>query len=124
MKNLMTRLFAVLALSIVVSASALAGETKKDVSFSSDVTINGTLVKKGKYQVVYDDKTGEMSIRKGKEELVKATTRTEDRQKKAIRLEMLYTQNGENRSLQGFAFEGSNQNIVINGNAQAATPQQ
>lgn len=124
MKNLMTRMFAVLALSIVVSASALAGETKKDVSFSSDVTINGTLVKKGKYQVVYDDKTGEMSIRKGKEELVKATTRTEDRQKKAIRLEMLYTQSGETRSLQGFAFEGSNQNIVINGNAQAATPQQ
>ncbi len=43
----------------------------------SDVKLNGTVIKKGTYQVTFDDKTGELTIARGKTVVAKANARLE-----------------------------------------------
>ena len=124
MKNLTTRAVFAVAIALTMSFVTWAAETKKNVTFNNDVTVNGTVVKKGTYKVVYDEKTGEMTILKGKTEIVKTTAQAKDRPNKATRTELIYTQSGDARNLQGIAFDGSSQTLVLGNGGAAATPQQ
>lgn len=56
--------FALLACALL-GTSASAGVKRNDVTFSSDVTVGDTLVKKGGYEVTFDDQTQELKILKG-----------------------------------------------------------
>jgi len=56
---------------------AVAKENKKHVTFDGPVTVNGTLVKAGTYEVVFDDATSQLTIFKGKKEIAKASARLE-----------------------------------------------
>ena len=52
---------------VMLCASALAGTKSKEVTFNDDVTVGGTLVKKGTYKVTFDDQSKELRItRRGK----------------------------------------------------------
>ncbi|HVG34757.1 MAG TPA: hypothetical protein VM911_16935, partial [Pyrinomonadaceae bacterium] len=53
-----------------------AGKSRK-VTFLTDVTINGTVVKKGTYQVTFDEKTGDLTIMDKKTVVAKANARME-----------------------------------------------
>jgi hypothetical protein len=67
-------LLVVLALSSIMALAA--GKTKK-VTFLTDVTINGTVIKKGTYQVTFDEKSGDLTIMDKKTVVAKANARME-----------------------------------------------
>ncbi|HXG66126.1 MAG TPA: hypothetical protein VNO70_13580 [Blastocatellia bacterium] len=77
MKNLVNRTVALLVMGAIASVLALAKPTTKEVTFSRDVMVNGTVVKAGTYKVVFDDQTGELTITKGKKTVAQAPARLE-----------------------------------------------
>lgn len=124
MKSFVKNLTLALTFCAVVSGSAFAGERSETVTFNRDVHVNGVLVKKGTYNVKFNDQNGEMTISRGKNEIVRATSRLEDRRSKADKDELIYKQINDEFQLRGLAFSGDKQNIVINEGAQAAAPNQ
>lgn len=70
--------FVVLLVVCALSSSmALAAGKSKKVTFMSDIKLNGTVIKKGTYQVTFDDKTGELIIARGKKVFAKGSARLE-----------------------------------------------
>ena len=57
-----------IAIALVVCAllgsTALAGGKSKNVNFDVDVTVGDTLIKKGDYELRFDDKSQELTIRR------------------------------------------------------------
>ncbi len=82
MKKTLHRIMIALALVALVGTSALAGNKSKNVRFDDDITVNGTLLKKGTYKVVFNEETGELTISRGKL-VVKTTAKLEESKKTA-----------------------------------------
>ncbi|HKP81617.1 MAG TPA: hypothetical protein VJT69_06355, partial [Pyrinomonadaceae bacterium] len=88
------------------------------VTFDTDIKVNDTLVKKGTYQVKFDDETGQLSILQNGKVVAQAMTRLEDRAKKANDFVLRSEVNGNETQLTGVTFDGSDKNVVIsNGGA-------
>src|SRR6266550_49957 len=79
MIKLVNRLVVVVLVGAIASGVALAKEIKKQVIFSDPVTVNGTLVKKGTYEAVFNDQTNELSIVKGGKVVASAPAQLEKR---------------------------------------------
>jgi hypothetical protein len=62
MKKIVNRFVVLLVVCALSSLLALAAGKSKKVTFLTDVTLNGTVIKKGTYQVTFDEKTGELTI--------------------------------------------------------------
>jgi hypothetical protein len=56
---------------------ALAKSTEREVTFTKNLTVNGTLVKKGTYKVEFNEETNELTIKKGKKVVATAQARLE-----------------------------------------------
>jgi hypothetical protein len=56
---------------------AMAKTIKKQVTFYEPVEVNGTIVKAGTYDVVFDDEKGNLTILKGKQEVAKGAAHLE-----------------------------------------------
>ena len=82
-KNLYRIAFALVALCTLLNASALAGGKGKRVTFSTDVLVGDTLVKKGSYEVSFDEQSGVLTIKRGNEVVAKASARMEEATSKA-----------------------------------------
>ena len=67
-----------LILSALMSAVSLANVKSKRVTFSEDVKVGGTLIKKRDYQVRFDDQTKEFTILSGKKVIAKTTAHLEE----------------------------------------------
>lgn len=104
----------VLALLVTLPAAAALGKARKSkIALASDTTVNGTLVKKGNYEVVYDDQSGELSIFKGSRLIVKTSARLEKRDQKARGTEVQTVLEGMNQKLVGVTFSGSYENLLV-----------
>ena len=75
--------------------------------------VNGTLVKKGTYELKFDDETGQLSISKNGKQVAQAMARVETREKKANDFQLRSTASGDETQLTGVTFGGSDKNIVI-----------
>ena len=62
MKSVMSKVLAVLMVGALTGVVALAKTHKAKATFDSDIKVNGTLVKKGSYDVKFDDETNQLSI--------------------------------------------------------------
>ena len=62
MKSIVNRMVVVVMVGALTSVVALAKVHKQKVTFENDIKVNGTLVKKGTYDVKFDDETGQLSI--------------------------------------------------------------
>ena len=92
--------------------------------FLTDTKINGTLVKHGEYDVVFDKETGELSIVKGSKVVVTTATRLEQREGKARSTETNTIVDGDETRLVSITFGGSDQRVVVNqGGMQMGTNQ-
>ncbi len=111
-----------LALTALLGISALAGEVTKTLTLSRDVSVNGTVVKKGTYKVKINKETGEMTILNGKEVIVKTTVTVATDERKANGDEIALTQNGDTNVLKSIKFDGSRDRFNVT-NAQAAPNQ-
>src|SRR5689334_17325566 len=113
MKSIMNSVLLV-ALLVTLPATAAFGKARKsNIVLSSDTKVNGTLVKKGTYEVVYDDQSGELSIFKGTKLIAKTSARVEKRDQKARDTEVQTALEGMDQKLVGVAFSGSYDNVIV-----------
>ena len=61
-----------------VSTAALAGVRTRNVNFDTDVNVGSTLVKKGKYQVSFDQDTNELTITRSGKVVARTTAGIEE----------------------------------------------
>jgi glucosamine 6-phosphate synthetase-like amidotransferase/phosphosugar isomerase protein len=66
----------------IASGVAFAKEIKKEVTFSQAVVVNGTVVKKGTYDAVFDDQTNELLIVKDHKVIARAPAQIEKREER------------------------------------------
>jgi len=114
MKSIVNRVMVALLLVTLANAAAFAKSKRATVSFLMDTKVNGTLVKSGTYDVVFDEETGELSIVKGSKVIATAATRLEQRERKARSTETNTSVEGSETKLISITFGGSDQRVVVN----------
>ncbi len=107
--------------SIAVFAAAKDKVKTETVTFTTDVTVNGTLVKAGDYQVKYNEETGELAILKGGKVKAKTTAHVQPRSDKAKITSFKTVDKGSIAELVAMTFGGSNQDLVVGANNGAVT---
>jgi hypothetical protein len=115
MKSMINRIMVVLMVGALTSVVALAKTQKHRVTFENDIKVNGTLVKKGSYDVKFNDETGQLSIEKNGKVVAQATARLESRSKKANDFQLRAVSSGDEHQLVGVTFGGSDKDVVISG---------
>ena len=122
MKSIVNRMVAVLMVGALTGVVAFAKVHKQKVTFENDMKVNGTLVKKGTYDVKFDDESGQLSIEKNGKTVAQAMAKLESREKKANDFQLRSTVNGDETNLTGITFGGWDKNIVItSGGASTST---
>lgn len=98
----------ILALTSVIALSK--GKVKRDsVTIPNDITVNGTQVKAGDYEIKFDETTNELSILKGGKVIAEAKGQLKDRAEKARDTQL----NTVDDKLVSVVFHGERQDIVI-----------
>jgi hypothetical protein len=100
----------------LTSVVALAKVQKHKVTFEKDLKVNNTVVKKGTYDVKFDDQTGQFSVVKGNKVVVQTTARLDPRGKKANDFLIRSSGEGTEAQLVGVTFGGSDKDVVISNN--------
>ncbi|HEX5888196.1 MAG TPA: hypothetical protein VFY61_05815 [Pyrinomonadaceae bacterium] len=113
MKSIMSRMLVVLMVGALTSVAALAKVHKHKVTFEEDIKVNGTVVKRGSYDVKFDDETNQLSILKNGKVVAQAMARLESRAKKANDFQLRSTNKDNEQQLTGVTFGGSDKDIVI-----------
>ena len=113
MKSILSRFAVVLVVGALSSVVALAKVHKQRVNFVSDIKINDTLVKKGTYDVKFDDQTGQFSISKNGKVVAEAMGRLESRAKKASDFQLRSSGSGDSLQLLGVTFGGQDKDVMI-----------
>ena len=107
--------------SISVFAAAKDKVKTENVTFVSDVMVNGTLVKPGDYQVKFNEETGELAIMKDGKVKAKTTAHLQSRSDKAKNTSFRTVDKGSIAELIGITFGGSNQEMVVGASGGAVT---
>ena len=113
MKSIVNRIVVVVMIGALASVAAFAKTHKQRVTFENDVKVNGTLVKKGTYEVKFDDATGQLSINKNGKVVAQTMAKLEARAKKANGFQLRSVGNGDETELTGLTFGGSDKDVVI-----------
>jgi hypothetical protein len=118
---MVNKMVAVLMVGALTSIVAFAKVHKQKVTFDNDIKVNGTLVKKGNYEVKFDDETGQLTIAKNGKTVAQAMAKVEAREKKANDFQLRSTVNGDETQLTGVTFGGSDKDIVITNSGASTT---
>ena len=121
MKSIVNRMVVVLMVAALTSVAALAKTHKQKVTFESDIKVNGTLVKKGTYEVKFNDETGQLAITRHGKTIAEAMARVEPRSKKANDFQLRSTASGNETQLIGVTFGGSDKDVVISNSGASTT---
>ena len=121
MKSMVNRMVAILMVGALTGVVAFAKVHKQRVTFENDIKVNGTLVKKGNYEVKFDDETGQLTIAKNGKTVVQAMAKVEAREKKANDFQLRSTVNGDETQLTGVTFGGSDKDVVITNSGASTT---
>jgi hypothetical protein len=98
---------------IVASAKETAKVKKVTVTLGEKVTVKGTALKPGVYQVNFDEQSGELKIKKDGTVVATAKARFEKRESKARSTAVTTQAQGENNELVSFSIGGEDQDIVL-----------
>ena len=121
MKSIVSRMVAIVMVGALTGVVAFAKVHKQKVTFENDIKVNGTLVKKGTYDVKFDDATGQLLIAKNGKTVAEATGKLETREKKANDFQLRSTVNGDETQLIGVTFGGSDKDVVITSGGASTT---
>lgn len=121
MKSIVNRMVAVLMVGALTSVVAFAKVHKHTVTFDSDIKVNDTLVKKGTYQVKFDDETGQLSILQNGKTVAQSMTRIETRSKKANDFVLRSVTNGDEKQMIGVTFGGSDKDVLLSNTGASST---
>lgn len=118
MKSIVNRIVVVIMVGALASVAAFAKTHKHRVTFENDIKVNGTVVKKGSYDVKFDDATGQLSIIRNGKTVAQTMAKLEARAKKANGFQLRSVGTGDETELTGLTFGGSDKDVVIsNGGA-------
>ena len=123
MKSNMMRFVVAIMVCVMMTVAAFA-EKKGKVTFSRDMTVNGTLVKKGTYKIMVDETNNEMSFWNGKDQVAKVKVHAEQRAIKNNKNYVTFIEKDNTSRLNSIALEGDNNTFVITDGSENATPQQ
>ena len=121
MKSIVNRMMVVLMVGALTSVVAFAKVQKHTVTFDNDMKVNDTLVKKGTYQVKFDDESGQLQIIKNGKVVAQAMTRIETRSKKASDFVLRSQGDGDEKQLIGVTFGGSDKDVLITSGGSTST---
>ncbi len=121
MKSIVSKVAAVVMVGALTSVVAFAKVQKEKVTFDSDIKVNGTVVKKGTYELKFDDESGQLSITKNGKVVAQAMAKAEQREKKANDFQLRSTSDKGETNLIGVTFNGSDKNVVITGSGSSTT---
>jgi len=113
MRFIVNRIVVAFLLVTLAAVAASAKTKKRMVTFTSDVRVNATLIKKGNYDVKFDDMSSQLSIEKNGKLIAITGTRLEKRERKAQNLELATRESEMGPELVSVTFAGSEQNIVV-----------
>src|SRR5205085_735731 len=102
-----------MALAALSVGTASAKVKTRRLTFGSDFWLGDTLVKKGTYNVSYDDKTNEVSIADKQNTIAKAPARAEKREHEASVWDVTLAPKGDGQALVRLAFPGDKQALVV-----------
>ena len=114
MRHLLSRAVILLVVGVLTSITALAMTTNRQVTFSRDVTVNGTPVKAGTYKATFDDQTGEFKLLRGKKVVANATARME-KITGPFQNGYSLTANGDSYALTSINMNSTSQAVIVNG---------
>ena len=112
---------AALALALValcVGTASAKVKTRK-LTFGSDFWLGETLVKKGTYNVSYDDKASEITVADKQATVATASVREEAREGRAAVWDVTLAPKGDGLALTRLAFPGDRQALIV-GDASAS----
>jgi hypothetical protein len=112
MKRLLNRAAVCLVVCAMTGIAALATTSTREVTFSSPVTVNGTLVAAGTYKIAFDDQTSELTIRNGKKIMATAPARLEKVPGRASSVYSTRTE-GTSKVLVSVGMKGGDQVLII-----------
>ena len=121
MKSIVSKIGAVVMVGALTSVVAFAKVHKEKVTFDSDIKVNGTVVKKGSYDLKFDDESGQLSITKNGKVVAQAMAKAEQREKKASDFQLRSTSDNGETNLIGVTFNGSDKNVVITSSGSSTT---
>ena len=121
MKSIVSKIGAVVMVGALTSVVAFAKVHKEKVTFDSDIKVNGTVVKKGTYDLKFDDESGQLSITKNGKVVAQAMAKAEQREKKANDFQLRSTSDKGETNLIGVTFNGSDKNVVITSSGSSTT---
>ena len=121
MKSTLAALMICALASIAVFAAAKDKVKTETVTFTSDVMVNGTLLKAGEYQVKFNEQTGELAILKGGKVKAKTTAQLQSRSEKAKNTAVRTLVKDGVAELIGFSFDGSSQDVLVGARSGAVT---
>jgi len=121
MKSIVSKMVAVVMVGALTSVVAFAKVQKEKVTFDSDIKVNGTVVKKGAYDLKFDDESGQLSITKNGKVVVQTMAKLEQREKKASDFQLRSTSDNGETNLIGVTFNGSDKNVVITSSGSSTT---
>lgn len=121
MKSIVNRIVAVVMVGALLSVAAFAKTQKHRVTFDNDIKVNGTLVKKGNYEVKFDEETGQLSIVKNGKTVAQTMAKLEARAKKANGFQLRSVGEGDQAELVGLTFGGSDKDVVVTGGGAVTT---
>ena len=114
MIKLVNQLAGMVLIGAIAAGATFAKEIRKAVDFSQPVVINGTVVKKGAYEVVFDDQTNELSIVKNGKVIARAPAQLEKRQERDHADYLTREDANSNAVLLSVVFKGNNQATIVN----------
>jgi hypothetical protein len=123
MIRLVNRLVVVVLIGAIASGVAWAKVIKKEVTFAQPVLVNGTFVKSGTYDAVFDDQTNELSIVKDRKVVAQAPARLEKRNEGERYVYVTRKEEGDstNAILLSVTFKGGNRATIVNSGEANAT---
>ena len=118
MKTYFQRTVLALMICALASATAFADKIRKaQLTMSTDVTVNGTLVKAGAYEFRFNEQSGELTILKNGSVKAKTAARLETQTEKASNTAIVTRKTGNVSELIGLKFGGSTQHVVVTSSA-------
>ena len=121
MKSMVSKMMAVLMVGALTGVVAFAKVHTQKVTFENDIKVNDTVVKKGTYDLKFNDETGQVEIVKNGKTVAQAMTRLQQRDKKANDFQMRSTGSGNELQLTGFTLGGSDKDVMITSGGSSTT---
>ena len=121
MRNTLTRLVIALVVSVMTGVVTFAVDKSGQVTFNKDIKVNGTTVKKGTYDVKFDNVTSELTISDKQEVVVRTRAKLAKVSSKSSRTDVVWMKKGSDRSLHSITLSGDDEGIIVASDAGSPT---